>query len=87
MKRTEDLTRDHKEARLNVCLCYNSKWEILKAFDDLSQQHAKGQVELDKDGEFKIEDFEKNLYGEFNCKPEVLIRTSNEVRLSNFLLY
>ena len=36
MKRTEELTRDNKEARLNVCLCYNSKWEILKAFDELS---------------------------------------------------
>jgi len=34
-----------------------------------------------------IEDFEKNLYGGFNCKPEILIRTSNEIRLSNFLLY
>lgn len=35
----------------------------------------------------KLEDFEKCLYGGLNCRPEILIRTSNEVRLSNFLLY
>lgn len=34
-----------------------------------------------------LTDFEKNLYGGFNCKPDILIRTSNEIRLSNFLLY
>jgi len=32
-------------------------------------------------------EFEKNLYGGYNCKPDILIRTSGEIRLSNFLLY
>lgn len=34
-----------------------------------------------------INEFEKNLYGGYNCKPDILIRTSGEIRLSNFLLY
>lgn len=33
------------------------------------------------------EEFENNLYGGYNCKPDVVIRTSGEIRLSNFLLY
>ena len=37
--------------------------------------------------EASIAEFEKELYGGYNCKPDILIRTSNEVRLSNFLLY
>ena len=34
-----------------------------------------------------VQDFEQQLYGGSNCKPEILIRTSKEIRLSNFLLY
>lgn len=34
-----------------------------------------------------IIEFEKSLYGGYNCKPDILIRTSGEIRLSNFLLY
>jgi len=33
MRRTEELTSKHDRARLNVCLCYNSKNEILDAFE------------------------------------------------------
>jgi len=33
MRRTEDLTKDHMAARLNVCLCYSSTEEILTAMD------------------------------------------------------
>lgn len=72
MRNTEDLTRAHDKARLNVCLCYNSKNEILEAATS---------------GASTVEEFEKKLYGGFNCKPDILIRTSNEIRLSNFLLY
>jgi undecaprenyl diphosphate synthase len=32
-------------------------------------------------------EFDKSLYGGYNCKPDILIRTSGEIRLSNFLLY
>jgi ditrans,polycis-polyprenyl diphosphate synthase len=33
------------------------------------------------------EKLESNLYGGYNCSPDIVIRTSGEVRLSNFLLY
>jgi ditrans,polycis-polyprenyl diphosphate synthase len=36
MKRTEALTRENSNARLNVCLCYNSKHEILNAFENVA---------------------------------------------------
>ena len=76
LRRAESLTEKHEKATLNVCLCYNSKHEILSAFDQVAES-----------GTATIESFESKLYGGSNCKPEILIRTSNEVRLSNFLLY
>lgn len=82
MKNTERLTSKNDNARLNVCLCYNSKNEILTSVNNLTEKLEKGEIE-----EAKVEDFEKELYGGFNCKPDIIIRTSNEVRLSNFLLY
>lgn len=33
MRRTEELTAKNDRARLNVCLCYNSKNEILSAVE------------------------------------------------------
>ena len=81
MHKTEDLTTKNDNARLNVCLCYNSKHEILRAVTNLAEKQATGELSDPTE-----EDFDRELYGGFNCKPDILIRTSNEVRLSNFLL-
>lgn len=87
MRDAEKRTADNIDCKLNVCLCYNSKMEILNAVEKVAVKYAKGEIEVDQDGDIKVSDFEKELYGHFNCKPEILIRTSNEIRLSNFLLY
>ena len=50
--------------------------------ESLAQKHASGQVK-----EISEQTFEAELYGGSNVKPDILIRTSNEIRLSNFLLY
>ena len=65
-----------------MCLCYNSKNEIINAFEMTAEQVAAKKIE-----KVTIEDFDANLYGGANCKPDILIRTSNEIRLSNFLLH
>lgn len=64
-----------------MCICYNSKYEILNAFDQTAKEVQEKGCDPTK------ELFESKLYGGFNCKPDILIRTSNEIRLSNFLLY
>lgn len=71
LRRSEDLTKHNTEGILNVCICYNSRDEIAEALKTSNDKTS----------------FEKNLCGGYNVKPEILIRTSDEVRLSNFMLY
>lgn len=44
MRKTEELTKGNQDARLNVCLCYNSKYEIMQAFENVSELYAKGEL-------------------------------------------
>ena len=81
MRDSEARTKDYQNGNLNVCICYSSKHEIFDAAERLARKHAEGSAELTK------ANFEKELYGGFNVTPDILIRTSNEVRLSNFMLY
>ena len=72
LRRTERLTRQNDQGVLNVCICYNSRDEVEQALEG-----APGTKE----------EFEARLAGGYNVRPDIMIRTSNEVRLSNFLLY
>ena len=44
MRRTEELTKDHMAARLNVCLCYSSLDEILVAVDRTVELASQGKL-------------------------------------------
>ena len=72
LRRTEEITKDHKEGILNVCICYNGKDELNEALETSPKTVA---------------EFESNLHGGYNIKPQIMIRTSGEIRLSNFMLY
>jgi ditrans,polycis-polyprenyl diphosphate synthase len=72
LHKTEELTRHHKETVLNVCICYSSKDEIKEALA------AKPKT---------VGEFEALLCGGYNIKPDIVVRTSGEIRLSNFMLY
>ena len=73
----EDSTKNNNKLKLNICIAYNSTEEIYQAKCKISDINNKDI----------ISEFESNLYGGYNLKPELLIRTSGETRLSNFLLY
>ena len=82
MADSEERTKDYGNGTLHVCLCYNSKHEIFDAMESLAQKHALGEAP-----KITKEAFESELHGGVNVKPDILIRTSNEIRLSNFMLY
>lgn len=69
---------------VTVALSYSSRWEILNAARKLAEQVKKGMMdpsEIDKD------QFEKHLTTAGVPDPELVVRTSGELRISNFLLW
>lgn len=80
----QDSTSKFSKLTLCVALNYGSKAEIVNAVKALSRKVL--------DGELKIEDIneqliDKNLYTAAMAEPDLIIRTSGEQRLSNFLLW
>jgi len=69
---------------LNVCLSYGSRGEIMGACRDISRQCTEGKL---KPEQITEETISKHLLTSHSVDPDVLIRTSGEERISNFLLW
>lgn len=69
---------------LNFALNYGSRLEMLEAAKELARQAAAGQVDPNA---IEEADFEKLLLSGGLPDPDLLIRTSGELRLSNFMLW
>ena len=81
---SEKTTQDNTEFTLNVCMNYGGRQELVKAAKELSKKCLSGEISPDQIDE-KL--FGSELFtNEFN-DPELLIRTSGERRISNFLLW
>ena len=77
-------TENNKGVVLTLALSYSSKWEICEATKKIAQDYANKKIELEQiDGDL----FTKHLTTKDIPDPELLIRTSGEHRISNFLLW
>lgn len=83
MHKIVEETKNNKRGILNICLNYGGQEEIIDA--------TKKIVELVNNGELNIDDIDKNSFYRYlynNLPPlDLLIRTSGEYRLSNFMPY
>jgi undecaprenyl diphosphate synthase len=73
-----------KNQGLTLALSYSGRWEITKAAAQLAADVKEGKVDLNTISE-KV--FENYLQTSGIPDPELLIRTSGELRVSNFLLW
>jgi undecaprenyl diphosphate synthase len=69
---------------LNFALNYGSRNEMVKAAKELARQAVAGEIEPDS---IEEADFERLLLSSGLPDPDLLIRTSGELRLSNFMLW
>lgn len=79
-----DITKDNKRGNLVLALSYGSQNEILNAVKKISTKVKNGDL---KEEDITEEVFEDHLYTRNLPPVDLLIRTSGEVRISNFLLW
>ena len=79
-----DKTKNHKEITLILALNYSSRDEIIRACNRLAEQVLQGNI---APGEIQQRHLEEALDTAHVPDPELLIRTSGEYRVSNFLLW
>jgi undecaprenyl diphosphate synthase len=84
LKEGMETTKNNTRINLVLALNYSAKWEILQAARHLAEQVAAGNITPDQITET---DFENALSTQGIPDPELLIRTSGETRISNFLLW
>lgn len=82
--KTEDVTADYDNYILNICLGYGGRAEITNAVRKIAKSVKEGKLAVDDiDEEF----IGNNLYTKGLPDPDLIIRTSGEIRLSGFLLW
>ncbi|MXS69883.1 isoprenyl transferase [Chryseobacterium binzhouense] len=79
-----DLTKENTKGNLVLAISYGSQNEILNAVKNISKDVKEGRVEIEKIDEKLFEDY---LYTKDFPPVDLLIRTSGEIRISNFLLW
>ena len=79
-----DLTRNNSGLILNLALSYGGRAEIVDATKKLISNFKKGLCKLD---EITENVFSKYLYTSELPDPDLIIRTSGQMRISNFLLW
>lgn len=84
IRHVEDSTRSNTGLILTLALSYGGRQEILDAVKKIAQRVQEGSLPLE-DIDFAI--MESSLYTHDLPEPDLLIRTSGEKRISNFLLY
>lgn len=83
IERVEEKSKDRKGMTLNICFDYGSRYEIAEAVKSIAKEIKEGSRKIDDIDEETIELF---LYTKDLPKLDLMIRTSGEQRLSNFML-
>lgn len=82
--RAMTLTSTNTGIQFTIATNYGGRQEIIQAVKSIAQQVQAGTLDLDDIDESV---FDRNLYTSGICDPDLLIRTSGEMRISNFLLW
>ena len=82
--KTEEFTKNNTGIVMNIALNYGAREEMTKGVREIAKKVSDGEMTLD---EISAETISDSLYTSGQPDPDLLIRTSGEQRLSNFLLW
>jgi len=84
LQRAIDKTRDNTRLTLNLALSYSGRWDLVRAMKRIALDARAGRISPEDVDEKMIS---SSLSTSSLPDPDLLIRTSGELRLSNFLLW
>ena len=84
IQEAEDLTKDYDKNFFNMAVAYGGRQEIVSAIKEIAQKVQDGDLKVDDITEELVSDY---LYTSDLPDPDLILRTSGELRLSNFLLW
>jgi undecaprenyl diphosphate synthase len=79
-----DITSRNTGLNLVMALSYSSRWELLEAVKQIARDVKDGKIEVESISQDTIQQY---LSTKEFPDPELMVRTSGEYRISNFLLY
>ena len=82
-----NMTKDNRTLTLIVFLSYSGKWDILQAAKKLALEVAADPKKAETLDQMDIADFDNYLVTAGIPDPDLVVRTSGEYRLSNYLLW
>jgi undecaprenyl diphosphate synthase len=84
IERSQTATANNQAIHFTVAINYGSRREIVRVCRQIAEATLAGEIQPENIDENV---FEQHLYTAGNHNPDLLIRTSGEMRLSNFLLW
>ena len=84
IEKSEKITANNDSFILNICTNYGGRQELVRAAKELARKSVSGEIKPDLINE---EIFASELLTHDFADPDLLIRTSGEKRISNFLLW
>jgi undecaprenyl diphosphate synthase len=84
IEETEELTRKNRTMTLTFAFNYGGRAELADAARAIARDVAAGRLDPDKVDE---RTFQRHLYAPDMPDPDLLVRTSGEFRISNYLLW
>lgn len=80
----ETISREYEGCQVNICLNYGGRDEILRGVKAFALDCQEGKADPNH---LRASDFEQYLFSTQIPDPDLVIRPSGEVRISNFLLW